>query len=172
MTDVLCYPKKLYNTDSKILILNTGHFPNLKPYTEITESRYTPLATGKDDGFDFKERIEELNEEEQRSTRENLSEEELTVFDLLIKPEMKLSKKEEAEVKKVAKDLLLTIKQNKLVLDWRKRQQSRAEVRVCIDEILDNLPRAYTPEIYTQKCDIIYQHVFDSYSGEGTLIYQ
>lgn len=115
---------------------------------------------------------EELNEEEQRSTRENLSEEELTVFDLLIKPEMKLSKKEEAEVKKVAKDLLLTIKQNKLVLDWRKRQQSRAEVRVCIDEILDNLPRAYTPEIYTQKCDIIYQHVFDSYSGEGTLIYQ
>lgn len=63
MTDILCYPKNLYNIDSEILIRNTGHFPNLKQYTESTESRYTPLATGKDDGFDFKERLEELNEE-------------------------------------------------------------------------------------------------------------
>ncbi|WOF15410.1 type I restriction endonuclease subunit R [Methanoplanus sp. FWC-SCC4] len=115
---------------------------------------------------------DELNEEDQRSIKENLTEEELIIFDLLIKPEMKLSKKEEAEVKKVAKDLLMTMKQNKLVLDWRKRQQSRAEVRVCIDEILDQLPRAYTPEIYQEKCDIIYQHVFDSYSGEGAGVYE
>jgi type I restriction enzyme R subunit len=114
---------------------------------------------------------EELEEEERRSIKENLTEEELIIFDLLMKPEMKLSKKEEADVKKVAKNLLLTLKKNKLVLDWRKRQQSRAQVQVCIDEVLDQLPRAYTPDIYTKKCDVVYQHVFDSYPGEGVSIY-
>ena len=114
---------------------------------------------------------EKLNEEERRGIKENLTEEELIVFDLLVKPAMKLSEKEEAEVKQVAKDLLLKLKQNKLVLDWRKRQQSRAEVRVCIDKILDHLPRAYTPEVYSDKCDMVYQHVFDSYYGEGASIY-
>jgi len=114
---------------------------------------------------------EKLQEEEKRGIKENLTEEELIVFDLLIKPEMTLSKKEEVQVKKVAKDLLLRLKQNKLVLDWRKRQQTRAEVQVCIDEILDQLPRAYTPEIYSKKCEIIYQHVFDSYYGEGASVY-
>ena len=44
------------------------------------------------------------------------------------------------------KGLLATLKAGKLVLDWRKRQQARAEVRVTIEKLLDQgLPRAYTP---------------------------
>ncbi|MBU4492172.1 MAG: hypothetical protein KKD69_06895 [Euryarchaeota archaeon] len=45
-------------------------------------------------------------------------------------------------LKKVAKELLTTLKQEKLVLDWRKRQQSR-----------------------------VYQHIYDSYFGQGQSIY-
>jgi type I restriction enzyme R subunit len=65
------------------------------------------------------------------------------------------------------RDLLATLKKEKLVLDWRKRQQSRAAVRVCIEEVLDLLPRTYSSETYRQKCDGVYQHVYDSYWGAG-----
>jgi type I restriction enzyme, R subunit len=114
---------------------------------------------------------QELSEEEQRTIAENLSEEELALFDLLTKPEMTLSRKEEGDVKKVAGELLGTLKQEKLVLDWRKRQQSRASVRLCVEEILDQLPRSYTPEVWQQKCDVVYQHVYDSYFGSGRSVY-
>jgi type I restriction enzyme R subunit len=100
-----------------------------------------------------------LNEEEKRGIAENLTEEELAIFDLLTKPEMILSNKEQQEVKKVARDLLETLKKEKLVLDWRKRQQSRASVRLSIEEILDRLPRSFIPELYQQKCDLVYQHI-------------
>ena len=114
---------------------------------------------------------QELTEEERRGIAEQLTEEELAVFDLLTKPEMRLSKKEEREVKKVARELLETLQREKLVLDWRKRQQSRAAVRLTIEEILDRLPHSYTPELYQRKCDAIYQHVYDSYFGQGRSVY-
>ena len=69
---------------------------------------------------------QKLSEEEKRGIAEQLSEEELTIFDLLTKPEIKLTQAEEREVKKVAKRLLETLKQEKLVLDWKKRQSTRA----------------------------------------------
>jgi len=70
------------------------------------------------------------------------------------------------------KELLQKLSAEKLVLDWRKRQQTRAAVRVCIEETLDQLPRVYTPELFQQKCDLTYQHVYDSYFGSGGSIYQ
>jgi type I restriction enzyme R subunit len=113
----------------------------------------------------------ELDEEEKRAMKENLTEEELAVFDLLTKPAMELSDKEVQQVKKVAGDLLENLKQEKIVLDWRKRQQSRAMVKLCIEEVLDQLPRVYTKELYEQKCDLVYQHVYDSYYGVGQSVY-
>ena len=95
----------------------------------------------------------------------------LVVFDLLTKPELDLNKKEIEEVKTVAKDLLDTLKNEKLVLDWRKRQQSRASVRLAIETVLDKLPRTYSKELYQQKCDAIYQHVYDSYFGQHSSIF-
>lgn len=113
-----------------------------------------------------------LNEEEKRGLREELTEEELSIFDLLTKPEMKLSKKEEIQVKKIAKDLLEKLKKEKLVLDWRKRQQSRAQVRLTIEDILDKgLPKIYTSELYSKKCDVIYQHIYESYYDADKSIY-
>jgi type I restriction enzyme R subunit len=113
-----------------------------------------------------------LAAEEQRSIAENLTEEELAIFDHLTKPDMKLSEKAIKQVKKVARQLLETLKVEKLVLDWRKHQQSQAAVRVTIKRILDELlPRAYTPKIYRQKCNSLYQHVYESYYGEGGSVY-
>ncbi len=114
---------------------------------------------------------QDLNKEERRAIAEQLSEEELAIFDLLTRPSVTLNVKETASVKKVASTLLATLKKEKLVLDWRKRQVSRAAVRVCIAQALDKLPPAYGPELYRDKCDQVYQHVYESYFGEDTSIY-
>ena len=112
---------------------------------------------------------QELQHEEKRAIRENLTEEELTLFDLLTQPTMNLTKKEEDQVKRVAKDLLETLQREKLVLDWRKRQQTRATVRLCIEDILDHLPEKFDKNVYQQKCDTIYQYVFDTYPTAKTI---
>jgi len=114
---------------------------------------------------------QELNAEEKRGIVEKLSEEELAIFDLLTRPEMTLGKKEELQVKRVAQKLLETLKEEMFVLDWRKRQQSRAAVLVSIEETLNILPRIYTPELFQNKCDLVYQHVYDSYFGPEQSIY-
>ena len=112
-----------------------------------------------------------LNQEEQRGIAENLSEEELAVFDLLTKPDFNLTGKERGEVKKVARDLLEALKLEKLVLDWRAKPQAKAAVKLCIEETLDRLPTIYTSDLYEQKCTQAYQHIYDSYSGNGRSIY-
>ncbi len=113
-----------------------------------------------------------LNKEEKRGVSEQLTEEELALFDLLMKPPIEMSDADREKVKATAKDLLVTLKNNKLVLDWRKRQQARAAVRVAIDKILDDhLPRAYTPELFRQKSTAVFQHVYDAYYGSGRSVY-
>jgi type I restriction enzyme R subunit len=112
-----------------------------------------------------------LTEEEQRGIAEGLTEEELALFDLLTKPEPKLTRKEEAEVKKVVRELLEVLKAEKLVLDWRKRQRSKAAVRAFIELELEKLPPAYGDDLWQQKCELTFQHIFDAYPGEGRSIY-
>jgi type I restriction enzyme R subunit len=113
-----------------------------------------------------------LNEEEQRGVGEQLDEEELALFDLLTKPQIEMSKADLDKVKATARELLATLKAGKLVLDWRKRQQSRAEVRVTIEKLLDQgLPRIYTPELFEQKTTAVFQHVYDAYYGAGRSVY-
>ena len=87
-------------------------------------------------------------------------------------PAPKLSAAERVQVKKVADELLAILKRNKLVLDWRKQQSTRAAVRVAVEETLDRLPEAFTRQIYAQKCDAIYQHVFDSYWDNGHSVHE
>jgi len=112
-----------------------------------------------------------LNEEDKRGLAEQLTEEELVIFDLLTKPAIALTKQETADVKKVARALLEKLKQEKLVLDWRKQQTTRAMVLTTIQKILDQLPTVYTKDVYAQKCDTVYQHFYESYPGEGKSVY-
>jgi len=115
--------------------------------------------------------VKELSEEDQRGVAEQLTEEELVILDILTKPAPELPTKEKKEVKVIARKLLQTLKEAKLVLDWRKRLRTRADVFATVKIVLDDLPRIYTPDIYQEKCDLVYRHVFDSYQGEGTSIY-
>jgi len=113
-----------------------------------------------------------LSDEEARALAESLSEEQLAVFDLLMRPAPELSDAERTQVKAVAEELLGVLKQNKIVLDWRKEQATRAAVRVAVEETLDRLPEKFTRQIYAQKCDAVYQHVFDSYWDDGHSVFE
>ena len=93
------------------------------------------------------------------------------MFDLLTRPEPELTESEKKKVKNVAQKLLKTLKQEKLVLDWRKQQQSRAAVKLSVQKILDELPECYSREVYDQKCEAVYQHIFESYYGNGNSVY-
>jgi len=112
-----------------------------------------------------------LTDEEHRGIAEGLSEEELALYDLLRKAGVTLTAREEQQIKKVAKELLERLKSERLVLDWRKKQQARAAVRQLIEQMLDRLPPAYTPGVYEQTCEQAYLHVYDCYYGEGKSIY-
>jgi type I restriction enzyme, R subunit len=112
-----------------------------------------------------------LTKEQQRHVRENLTEEELTVFDILTRPGPDLSPEERAEIKKVSHNLLDRLK-GILTLDWRKRVTTRARVQAAIEGILDEgLPRAYTPELYQGKCKALFEHVYENYVGSGVSVY-
>lgn len=109
---------------------------------------------------------EDLSEEEQEVIREGLSEEEKAIFDILTKPEPELSKKEREEVKLVARTLLQTLKDGKLVLDWTKKTEARGAVRRVIEVTLDEgLPEAYDEALFYMKCENLYRHVFDAYQS-------
>ena len=130
------------------------------------------------DGIDVDEWFEqlialanELIEEGCRAVTERLSEEELTVFDLLTQPEIDLTQAEKEEVKAISKELLLKLKQEKLFLDWRNTQQARAGVKVTINRTLEVLPECYTDAMYDQKREAVYQHIYESYRGDGDSIY-
>ena len=122
----------------------------------------------------FKERLElsqSLTDEQQCHVREQLSEEQLTVFDILTRPGPDLNRPERDEVKKVAKALLDKVKAAS-VLDWRQKAQARARVKLAIEDTPDGgLPLAYTPELYRTKVSAVFEHVFESYQDEGASVF-
>ena len=121
---------------------------------------------------ELKQLAAEMDEEEQRHAREGLSEEELALFDLLTKPEPALTKKQEADVKKIVRELLEKLKHDLLVLDWKKRQATRASVEVCIKDELDELPAVYGRKLYAEKVSRVFEHVFENYQGAGVSVYE
>jgi len=118
---------------------------------------------------ELKKFINDLEDEEKRTVREGLNEEELAIFDLLCK-EVPLSEKERDEIKRISKVLLEKLHEV-LVIDWRKKQRTKARVHNAIEEVLDNLPDSFTDELWPKACEEVYLHVFDKYSGEGKSVY-
>jgi len=156
---------------SQMVNLNRTRIDYLEKFQKMIEE-YNSGACDKDAFFEnLMKFIKDLNDEDKRGMKEGLSDEELAIFDLLTKPKIKLDQKELQKVKEVARDLLKRLKEEKLVLDWRKRMQSRALVKLSIEDALDQLPRAYTKELYQQKCEVVYNHIFESYYGSGQSIY-
>jgi len=72
-----------------------------------------------------------------------------------------------------ARELLQKLKEGLLGLDWRKYQRSQAQVRVAIADLLDALlPAAFNTELYEEKCELVYRHVYENYYGQGRGTYE
>ncbi len=102
--------------------------------------------------------VKELKEEKQRANLEGLTEQELEIYDLLIK-DKKLTKEETQKVKLAAKDLYLKItkeKDNLFVIDWYKDAQPKQKVlNVIIDALDKTLPDSYDENIFSKKTNSI-----------------
>ena len=112
-----------------------------------------------------------LDDEQGRHVREGLSDEQLALFDILTRPAPDLTPEEVKAVKKVARSLLEAIQQ-RLVLNWRDKQQARASMLDSIKTTLDEgLPTGYTKELFDLKCDAVFQHVYESYTERSQHVY-
>lgn len=112
-----------------------------------------------------------LTAEEQRAVAEGLSEEELAIFDLLTKPEPVLSPSERDDVRTVARELLAHI-HDRLVLDWRRKAETVAEMRVAILDVLDRLPGdPYPTPLWNAKVQAVFEHILSTYGDDGTSPY-
>ena len=109
----------------------------------------------------------ELAAEGRRGEDLGLTEEELALFDILTKPEPVLTRAEEAEVKKVCRELLVTLKRERLVLDWREKQQARAGVLQTLRTELRRLPEPFTKDIRVEKAARAYAHIYDHHADAG-----
>jgi len=122
-----------------------------------------------DDLKDFM--AQDIRPELDRAMREQLDEETLAIYDLLKKP--MLSKKEQAEVKKVARETLAKLKQEKLRIErWRESLQVRAQVQTIILDSVQYLPQdPYPSEELADKSLLVYQHIYSNYQGSGMSTY-
>jgi type I restriction enzyme R subunit len=112
-----------------------------------------------------------LDHEQRRHVREGLSEEELVLFDILTRHALDLTPDEVKSVKKVARSLVGAI-QARLVLNWRDKLQARAVMLESIRTTLDEgLPEGYTKELFEQKSQAVFLHVFESYAERSQSAY-
>ncbi|WP_108662955.1 type I restriction endonuclease subunit R [Acuticoccus kandeliae] len=110
-----------------------------------------------------------LDDEQQRASREGLSEDELAVFDILTRPGPSLSDADTRQVKLVARDLLRSLLGDKLVPNWRLKPQARGQVEVAIKQVFDDgLPDVYDEALFEEKVASAFHHVFERYDGFRT----
>ena len=107
--------------------------------------------------------MEELRTEEERHIKEELSEAELELFDLLRKEQ--LTADEEKHVKLAAKELYntLTEKRNELfIVGWQNDPQPKERVKGEIVYILNKfLPESYDREVFLRKSTLVFDHIVD-----------
>lgn len=116
--------------------------------------------------------INDLNVEDTRAIREDLDEETLAIFDLL-KSGKELTTPEIKEVKKVAGNVLMKLKAEKLQIErWRESRQVTAQVKTTIFDTLQWLPQtSYTDQDVSERTINVYQHIYTNYPGGQRSIY-
>jgi type I restriction enzyme, R subunit len=108
---------------------------------------------------------DELTKEEVRHEKLGLTEEELTIFDMLNRPGSEHTEKEKEVFKKAARSLMKKLKEEALFIDWKKHQTGRANARVTIEDILQDEVGTVLSEPEQEKLkQEMFQFVYQSYS--------
>lgn len=118
----------------------------------------------------LKDFVAGLGDEEQRAAREGLTEEELAIFDLLTTPEPKLTKAQEGEVKRVARELLTKLRGLVDATDWVRGQEMRGAVYSEIRVRLNELPEEPYPQtLWDAKVAQVWDFVLRRYADGGAV---
>ncbi|GCE17574.1 type I restriction enzyme endonuclease domain-containing protein [Dictyobacter kobayashii] len=108
-----------------------------------------------------------VHEEELRAKREDLSEEGLAIFDLIIRQGSELSAEDKEKVKATTRALLASLDRQNIGIDWQKKQETSGNVQDTIQRVLDGLPKVYDKATYEQQCLEVFQYALTHYEGKG-----
>ncbi len=102
-----------------------------------------------------------LSDEQRRALDEELSEDQLAMFDLVQRAD--LSKADRERIKQASKELLAGVLAVIAPLDhWTEKEQTQAEVETFIlDHVYQTLPEPpYTPDDKAQVAQLVYRHIW------------
>lgn len=151
----------------ELLNRNSTRTPFAQRFAEIID-RYNSGSVSVEDAYaELTAFAAAMGEEEERHTREGLTEEELELFDVLKKDG--LTKAEEQQVKLAAKSLLKRLREEHpkvLVEGWYRDTQSQSKVKSAMEAVLDDkLPKSYDRMDFTSTCamafELIVNHALD-----------
>lgn len=183
------YFQKIQNKNAAVQSLKNKVENKLKQMVERNPmmidyyQRYQEIIEGYNRGKDemviketFRKLIELVNsysEEEAETKREGLTEEQKAIFDIL-RHGKKLEEKEKNTIKKIAVDLLLELKKDKLnVEQWTEKAATAAAVFNTVSKILfETLPYpTYQVDDIDRRTTLVYDHLKHQYFRGGTNAY-
>lgn len=155
----------------KMLEANITRINFLERYQEIIENYNNgkEYSTMKELFDQLVVLLGDLSDEEKRSERENLDEDELTVFDLLNSGK-KVSDKEKHKLKEIAQKLLERLKNNEFKVDrWIEKSQTTSAVKKTINDYLyTELPDpTFDYSDINAKTEILFNYFKDRYAEYG-----
>lgn len=171
--EIECLREYIEDTLRQLINKNCTRIAFSERYKNIID-RYNAEGSENEDYYErLLQLIEDLKREQNRATEMDLEEEELEIFDLLVK-DRKLTQKEEQKVKLAAKNLYKKLseeKNNVMVVDWYKDDQPKQKVMGIIQLSLNkDLPESYDKEIFNNKTNLLMNHFIDmAIQGYGWL---
>lgn len=147
----------------KMLRRNTTRIKFAERFRNIIDE-YNAGGSQNDDFYEkLLKLMEELRAEEERHIKEDLSEAELELFDLLRKEHLTVD--EEKRVKLAAKELYNTLTEKRkelFIVGWQNDPQPKERVKGEIVYILNKfLPESYDREIFLRKSTLVFDHIVD-----------
>lgn len=176
-TTVQCLKNQVERRLDLMLQRNPLRLDYYKQYQEIIAeyNKEKDRVTIEETFADLLKFIDDLDEEDRRAVREGLSEENLALFDLICKPDLK--PKDRNRIKEIARQLLDNLKDEKLRIDnWREKETTKAEVKTFIHDFLwddaTGLPvGVYSHEEVNEKTELVFDHIFRQYQDAEHNIY-
>lgn len=162
----------------RMIALNPSRTDFYKRYEEIIAeyNRETDRVTIEKTFEELVKFVQEMDEEDHRAVREDLNEENLAVFDVLVQKKDDLDTRTRNRVKEVARELLDIVKGKLQTLDhWKAKRQTQAEVKQLIYNHLysdkTGLPDAYSLDEVESLAEVIYLHVYQQYESANDSVY-
>jgi len=156
---------------ARMLAQNPRRMDYYQKYQEIIAdyNREKDRATVEETFAKLLELANSLDDEQKRAVQEGLNEDELALFDLLLKES--ISKSDREKIKQASKSLLSSLRDLlRPMYDWTKNATTQADVKVFIlDKLWETMPRPpFTEQETEQIAGSVYDYIWQrSASGEG-----